>query len=214
MTAAGIQLSNATLAAAGEHIAIPEYDRSQVMVGVVHIGVGGFHRSHQAMYHDRLLREGKGFEWGICGVGVLPSDRRMQQVMRAQDCLYTLVVKRADGTREQRVIGSIVDYLFAPDDPQAVVERMAAPMTRIVSLTITEGGYNLDHITADQRHPAFELMVDALRARRDRGLAPFAVMSCDNLPARAALTAFARLRDPDLAAWIAREVYFPNSMVD
>src|SRR4051794_8557868 len=219
MTAAGIRLSNATLAAAGERVGVPEYDRDRIMVGVVHVGVGGFHRSHQAMYHDRLLREGKGFEWGICGVGVLPGDRRMKEVMRAQDCLYTLVVKRADGTREQRVMGSIVDYLFAPDERQAVVERMAAPMTRIVSLTITEGGYTLDHIADGQRHPAFELIVDALRSRRDRGIAPFAVMSCDNLPAngdvaRSALMAFARLRDPDLAAWIAREVYFPNSMVD
>src|SRR3954471_6409034 len=178
MTAAGIQLSNAPLAGAGERVPIPEYDRSRVMVGVVHVGVGGFHRSHQAMYHDRLLREGKGFEWGICGVGVLPADRRMAAVMQAQDCLYTLVVKRADGTRDQRVIGSIVDYLFAPDDPQAVVARMAAPMTRIVSLTITEGGYTLDHIADGQGHPAFELIVDALRSRRDRGLAPFAILSC------------------------------------
>ena len=115
----------------------------------MHFGVGGFHRAHQAMYLDRLMNDGKALDWGICGVGVLPQDRRMAEVMAAQDCLYTLVVKYPDGTLEPRVIGSIVDYLFAPDDPEAVLTRMADPATRIVSLTITEGGYHVNQVTGE-----------------------------------------------------------------
>ena len=107
---------------------------------MVHFGVGAFHRSHLAMYHDRLLRAGAPGDLGICGVGVMPADRAMRDALRSQDHRYTLVVKHPDGTHEPRVIGSIVDDLFAPDDPAAVVERMAAPTTLIVSLTVTEGG--------------------------------------------------------------------------
>src|SRR3954454_2065303 len=127
----------------------PTYDRSQVRTGIVHVGVGAFHRSHQAMYVDRLLEQGRAQEWGICGVGVLPSDRRMAEVMAAQDGLYTLVTKHADGTLEPRVVGSILEYLLAPDDPEAVVEKMAAESTRIVSLTVTEGGYNVNAVTGE-----------------------------------------------------------------
>jgi len=106
----------------------------------VHIGVGGFHRSHQAMYIDTLMNRGAAMDWGICGVGVQPSNTRMRDALAAQDGLYTLVLRHGDGTWEPRVIGSIVEYLFAPDDPEAVIEKMAAPTTRIVSLTVTEGG--------------------------------------------------------------------------
>jgi mannitol 2-dehydrogenase len=118
-------LGRGALAALGDEVPTPGYDRSQVTAGVVHFGVGGFHRAHQAMYHDRLLTEGKAFEYGICGVGVMPGDRAMKHVLDAQDGLYTLVVKHADGTFEPRVIGSIVEYLFAPDDPEAVIEKLA-----------------------------------------------------------------------------------------
>jgi mannitol 2-dehydrogenase len=213
----------------------PTYDRSQVRPGIVHLGVGGFHRAHQAMYVDRLLEQGQAQEWGICGVGVLPSDRRMAEVMAAQDCLYTLVVKHPDGSLDARVVGSIVEYLLAPDDPEAVVERMAAETTRIVSLTVTEGGYNIDPVTGqfnaadpDVVHDlqpgvppttSFGLVAEALARRRDRGLAPFTVVSCDNIEhngdvARRSFAAFASLRAPDLGAWVEREVPFPNSMVD
>jgi len=213
----------------------PAYDRSRVTTGVVHFGVGGFHRAHQAMYHDRLMNRGEALDWGICGVGVMPGDRLMQEALDQQDALYTLVVKHGDGTYEPRVIGAITEYLFAPDDPEAVVEKMAAQATRIVSLTVTEGGYNIHAVTGrfdagnpDVRHDlepgaaprtTFGLITEALRRRRERGLAPFTVMSCDNLQgnghlSREVFTAFARLRDPELAEWIAREVQFPNSMVD
>ncbi len=121
----------------------------QVSVGIVHVGVGGFHRAHQAMYVDRLLTKGQGAGWGICGVGVLEGDRAMRDALAGQDCLYTLVVKHPDGALEPRVIASIVEYLLAPDDPEAVIEKLAAPSTRIVSLTITEGGYNTNPVTGE-----------------------------------------------------------------
>ncbi len=207
-------LSAETLAAVGERVPVPAYDRAEVTAGVVHVGVGGFHRAHQAMYQDRLMNGGAALDWGICGVGVLPGDRRMKEALEAQDHLYTLVVKHDDGRLEPRVIGSIVEYLFVPDGPDAVVERMAAEPVRIVSLTITEGGY-----APGAGDRVFALVVEALRRRRRRGLAPFTIMSCDNLQgngdhARSALTRFARLSDPELGDWIERSVSFPNAMVD
>ena len=228
-------LNARTLAYWRGQLPAPAYDRGLVTPGVVHFGVGGFHRAHQAMYHDRLMNEGMALEWGICGVGVMAADRRMKQVLSAQDGLYTLVLKHSDGTYEPRVIGSIVEYLFAPDDPEAVIEKMAAESTRIVSLTITEGGYNIHDATGefDEASPdiirdlepgavprtTFGLITEALRRRWKRGLVPFTVMSCDNLQdngrlTKRALTAFARLADPELGDWVEREVHFPNSMVD
>jgi mannitol 2-dehydrogenase len=228
-------LNQETLSSLSASVPIPAYDRDRVRTGIVHIGVGGFHRAHEAMYLDRLLEQGKAEDWGICGVGVLPSDRRMAEVMAAQDGLYTLVVKHPDGTLEPRVVGSIVEYLLAPDDPEAVVERMADEATRIVSLTVTEGGYNVSPVTGefDATAPdvladlqpgavprtAFGLITEALVRRRQRGLPPFTVVSCDNIQgngdvARRSFSAFAGLRDPELGAWVDREVPFPNSMVD
>src|SRR5690242_10939778 len=124
----------------------PTYDRDEIGIGIVHFGVGGFHRAHQAMYIDRLLEMGLAKEWGICGVGVMPSDRKMADVMAAQNGLYTLVLENPDGTRDARTIGSIVDYRYAPDDPESVIDLLAAPSTRIISLTITEGGYNIENL--------------------------------------------------------------------
>jgi len=228
-------LNAANLPTLRDEVARPTYDRSAVTVGVVHIGVGGFHRAHQAMYLDRLMNEGKALDWGICGVGVLESDRRMAEAMKAQDCLYTLVVKHPDGRREPRVIGSLVEYLLAPDDPQAVVEKMADPATRIVSLTVTEGGYNIHAVTAqfDETNPdvqhdlapgaaprtTFALVTEALVRRRERGIDPFTILSCDNIQgngdvARRSFAAFARLRDPGLGDWVEQHVRFPNCMVD
>ncbi|MCW2633750.1 MAG: Mannitol dehydrogenase domain protein [Blastococcus sp.] len=201
----------------------------------MHLGVGGFHRSHQAMYLDRLMEAGQALDWGICGVGVLPADRAMLEAMTAQDCLYTLVVRHPDGSSDARVIGSMVEYLLAPDDPDAVVEKMAHPETRIVSLTVTEGGYNASAVTGefDVTNPAvlsdlepgaalrtsFGLVTEALVRRRARGVPPFTVVSCDNIPgnghlARSSFAAFAGLRNAELGEWVRAEVPFPNSMVD
>jgi mannitol 2-dehydrogenase len=230
-----VPLSSSTLSTLGQHLPIPAYQRAGTVPGIVHFGVGAFHRAHQAMYHDRLMNDGMALDWGICGVGVMPADLRMKEALVAQDGLYTLVVKHPDGTYEPRIIGSIVEYLFAPDDPERVIEAMATPSTRIVSLTVTEGGYNIHHVTGefDSANPAvnadlqpgatprttFGFVTEALRRRRNRGVAPFTVMSADNLQGNGHLahrvySAFARRQNPELGDWIDREVQFPNSMVD
>ncbi|WP_146360001.1 mannitol dehydrogenase family protein [Arthrobacter yangruifuii] len=230
-----MKLSEESLPHLRTSLSRPLYDRSRLTTGIVHFGVGGFHRAHQAMYLDRLMNEGKALDWAICGVGVLPQDAVMKTVMDSQDCLYTLMLKHPDGVREARVIGSIAEYLFAPDDPEAVIEKMADPATRIVSLTITEGGYNISDTTgefdpasadvaADLQDGAvpssvFGLVTEALSRRRNRGVAPFAVMSCDNVPgngevARKAFGEFSRLLDPELGQWVQESVSFPSSMVD
>ena len=148
-------------------IPTPEYDRTRVTAGVVHFGVGGFHRAHQAMYHDRLMNAGEALDWGICGAGVMPADRRMKEALDAQDGLYVLVVKHSDGTFEPRVVGSIVEYLLAEDDPEALIEKLAAETTRIVSLTVTEGGYFLDNVTGE-----FDAMNPAVAADLAGGAVP------------------------------------------
>lgn len=213
----------------------PAYNRNAITTGIVHFGFGNFHRAHQAMYVDRLMSRGEAMDWGICGVGLLPGDARMRDAMAAQDNLYTLVLKNPDGTLDPRIIGSVHEYLFAPDDPEAVLARLVDPAVRIVSLTVTEGGYHIDRTTnrfdsaapaivADAANPhrpatVFGYITEGLARRRAAGLAPFTVMSCDNLPGngditRQAVTAFAELVDSRLAAWIGATVSFPNGMVD
>jgi mannitol 2-dehydrogenase len=228
-------LTAATLPKLNPGVSLPRYERRQVTTGIVHIGVGNFHRAHEAMYIDALMNSGAAMDWGICGIGLQPSNAKMRDVMAAQDGLYTLVLRHGDGTWDARVIGSIVEFLFAADDPGAAIEKMAAPETRIVSLTITEGGYNLDAVTgefdssaaavaADLRpgtvpRTVFGLVTEALARRRERGIPAFTILSCDNIQgnghvSQRAFTAFARLRDPELADWITRHVRFPNGMVD
>lgn len=229
------ELTNATLARLDAAVATPSYDRSQLTPGIVHIGVGGFHRAHQAMYLDALMNRGEALDWAIVGVGVMPGDTRMRDALAAQDHLYTLVVKHPDGRYEPRVIGSLIDYLYAPEDPEAVIEAMSDPKIRIVSLTVTEGGYNIDPAngeydltTPDVRHDlgspevprtTFGLVIAALKRRRERGIVPFTVMSCDNIEgngdvARKMFTAHARALDGALGSWVETEVCFPNAMVD
>lgn len=196
----------------------PSYARDEVTVGIVHFGVGGFHRAHQAMYVDGLLNQGSASQWGICGVGVLPGDRRMADALGSQDGLYTLLLENPDGTRTARVIGSIVDYRYAPDDPEGVVELLAAPSTRIISLTITEGGYEVDKADTKPVN-VFGLVTEALARRRDRGITSPTVVSCDNIEgngdvARAAFMKYADRTNPGLSEWIAANTRFPNSMVD
>ena len=213
----------------------PTYDRQAASVGIVHFGFGNFHRSHVAMYLDRLMESGQGLDWGICGVGVLEHDAAMRDVMHAQDCLFTLVVRHPDGSLEPRVVGSVLEYLYGPEDAATVHRRLDDPAVRIVSLTVTEGGYlknpgtgdfDADNaaVVHDLAHPedprtAFAYIVEGLRRRRDAGAAPFTVLSCDNLQgngdyARQAVVGFARLTDPELATWIDTSVSFPNCMVD
>jgi len=234
-TAAPVRLSQNALGDLPGVLERPAYDRSAVTPGIVHFGVGGFHRAHEAMYLDALMNKGEALDWGLVGVGLMPGDARMRDALKGQDCLYTLVVKHPDGRREARVIGCIVDYLFAPDDPQVVLDRLVDPSTRIVSLTVTEGGYHVNQVTGefDASDPViaadvagdgmprsmFGFVVEAAKRRRDNGTEPFTVMSCDNLPgngdvAKKMITSFARLKDPELADWMTATIPFPNSMVD
>jgi mannitol 2-dehydrogenase len=230
-----LPLNAETLSNLPADLAVPTYDRSALRTGIVHFGVGGFHRAHEAMYLDRLMSAGAATDWAICGVGVMPADRRMRDVLVAQDGLYTLVVKAPDGTLDARVIGSIKEYLFAPDDPAAVIAKMASPEVRIVSLTVTEGGYNFNAVTGefmvdtpDVRHDltpgvaprtTFGLITAAIERRRADGLPPFTIMSCDNIQgngeaARRSFVAFATLRDSELGKYVEQSVHFPNGMVD
>ena len=216
-------------------IGMPGYSRDDVTVGIAHFGVGNFHRAHEAVFLHDLFEQGIARDWGICGIGVLPGDARMRDALVESDYTYTHIERRPDGSATARRIASIVDYRFAPDDPEAVLDLLASPTTRIVSLTITEGGYNTSSVTGrfDASAPAivadlepgavpatvFGLVVEGLARRRASGTAPFTVMSCDNLQgngevARSAFVEFATLRDPDLGAWVSEQVAFPNSMVD
>lgn len=214
-------------------VKLPAYDRTKIRSGIFHFGVGGFHRAHQALIMDNLFSMGLAHNWGICGIGILPQDKMMRDVMQKQGCLYTLVEKEKSGQLNYRVIGSIVEYLFAPDDVNVVIERLTQPEARIISLTITEGGYNINPATGEfdvdvvkddiknikQPKTVFGIVIEALRRRKERGLKGFTIMSCDNLQengciARKAFLEFAKAVDESLAEWIEANVTFPNSMVD
>ncbi len=233
-TSPPIPLNQANLLRLSASIPSPVYDRERLVQRIVHIGVGGFHRAHQAVYLDDLLSSHIEIDWGICGVCLLPQDEKMYRAMKLQDCLYTVVEQSASGSRA-RIVGSITDILFAPENPQAVIEKMASPECQIVSLTITEGGYYVDEGSGgfDAQHPdilhdlanpedpkcSFGYLAAALESRRRRGLAPFTLMSCDNMQSngdvfKGTFLAFATLYKPALAAWLAEKGAFPNSMVD
>lgn len=212
----------------------PAYDRSRLTPGIVHIGLGNFHRAHMAVYLDDLFAKGVGQDWAIIGAGVRAPDARMREALLAQDCLSTVIELDPKGKTARRV-GSMIDFLPVEADNAALIAAMSQPHIRIVSLTVTEGGYYVDpatgrfdpthpDIVADGRTPAapataFGAILAALKARRAAGIAPFTVMSCDNLPGNghvtaAAVVGLARLSDPALADWVAAHVAFPNGMVD
>ncbi len=228
-----MRLSTQTLSQVPSTIQKPAYDRHAVNVSIVHLGLGAFHRAHQAVFTDTVLASGD-LSWGILGAGMVSSS--MKDALQPQDGLYTLAEKGADG-ETLRVIGAIIDVLGGASDAdkQQLLAKMSDASTRIVSLTVTEKGYYLDlatgtlklqapEIVADLATPAtprtiLGLIVYALKNRRAAGIAPFTVMSCDNLPnngrlAKAAVLAFARELDTDLAAWIDTHVAFPCTMVD
>ncbi|AUH32984.1 mannitol dehydrogenase family protein [Paracoccus tegillarcae] len=225
------KLSDATLSQIGHPV--PTYDRTSLTPGILHFGVGNFHRAHQAVYLDRLMNAGGGRDFAIVGAGVMPGDQRMRDTLAGQDNLYTVVEQSADAS-QARVIGPMIDYI-APGNSAQVIAQLSEPSIRIASLTITEGGYFIDANTGhfDPAHPAiaadgqnpdaagtvFGLLVAGLRARRAAGTQPFTVMCCDNIPhngviTREAVVETARLSDPELAEWIAENVAFPNGMVD
>ncbi len=229
------ELNQHSIATLGNTVDVPTYDRSKVKSGIVHIGVGGFHRAHQAAYINELLKTPGNEQWGICGVGLLEANRGLRDVLAKQDNLYTLTVRHPNGQVDNKVIGSMVEFLFAPENKQAVIDKMAHPDTKIVSLTITEGGYNLHPATGefDYSNPdiihdianplqpitAFGYISAALKQRKEQGLAAFTVQSCDNIQhnghvTRKMLLAFVQKQDSELAHWIEQHVAFPNAMVD
>ncbi|MFJ6325084.1 MULTISPECIES: mannitol dehydrogenase family protein [unclassified Rhizobium] len=226
------KLSLATLQEAAAKAAIPTYDPKSLSAGIVHFGVGNFHRAHQAVYLDDLFNAGEAHDWAIIGAGVLPSDAAMREKLAAQDFLTT-VVEQDNNRTAARVTAPMIDILPV-GDAKAIIAKLADPTIRIVSMTITEGGYFIDAsgkfnpahpaISADGQNPdapktVFGLIVAGLKARRAAGLQPFTVMSCDNIPhnggvTKAAVVGTARLSDPAFADWIAANVAFPNGMVD
>lgn len=229
-----IKLSNATLNELPEEISRPTYDRSALTPGIVHIGLGNFHRAHQAWYLHSLFQQGLNLDWAIIGAGVRPYDEQMRQKMKSQDYLTTLIELDPAG-KSVEVIGSMIDYVPVEDGNAPLIEQMADPSIRIVGLTVTEGGYYIDPVTKgfDAKHPdiqhdasnpdrprtAFGAMVAALKLRHKHNVAPFTGLCCDNLQGngtilRQTVVSLAKLSDPQLADWINENCSFPNSMVD
>ncbi|MCB8822346.1 mannitol dehydrogenase family protein [Microvirga rosea] len=227
-------LSLSTLPSLPAAIDRPTYERGSLRPGILHIGVGNFHRAHQAVYLDDLFRAGRDRDWALIGAGVRSGDQAMRDALAPQDWLTT-VVELEPGAHRARVTGSMVDFVPVREDGRAIVEALDDPRLRIVSLTVTEGGYCIDPATGafnpdhpeirhDAAHPdspkgVFGILAAALRRRREQGVAPFTVMSCDNIPgnghvAMNAVAGLLDLYDPALAAFVRQEVAFPNSMVD
>ncbi len=228
------RLSLATLGQLLPSVGVPGYRRDELSPGIAHIGVGNFHRAHQAAYLDELFERGSDHDWAIVGTGVRESDAEMGRDLAAQDFLTTVVTQEAAHS-QARVTGAMIDFV-APGETAAILERLVDPRTRIVSLTVTEGGYYIDPATQafDPGHPdivadaadrlaapktAFGLIAAGLLRRRATGLPPFTVMSCDNLPGNGHVTADAvaglvDLISPADARWLRESVAFPNGMVD
>ncbi|WP_224815523.1 mannitol dehydrogenase family protein [Hasllibacter sp. MH4015] len=216
------------------HIDTPRYRPEDLSAGIVHIGLGNFHRAHQAWYLHRLMQQGKALDWAIIGAGVRSYDAKMRDKLAAQDYLTTLI-ELSPGRTGVEVIGPMIDYLPIEEGNAALIAQMAEPAIRIVSLTVTEGGYYTDPVTGafDADHPdirhdvgsphapatVYGAIVEALRQRRAAGHGAFTVQSCDNLQGngdilRQTVLGLARLIDDDLADWIGQAAAFPNSMVD
>jgi mannitol 2-dehydrogenase len=230
-----IKLNAKNLFQLPKEVLIPSYDRSVIKAGIAHIGIGAFHRSHEAYYTDQVLHRNDTTSWGICGIALLDSDRKIFNTLSDQDGLYTLMTTEADGNLKARVIGSIVEWLFAPDNPDAVIEKMAHPDIKIISLTITEGGYNFSAASGefqigepliqwDLKNPenpktVFGYITQALKRRRERGIPGLTIQSCDNIQKngdllKRMLLTYVNNAEPGLTTWIEDKVTFPNSMVD
>ena len=227
------RLSRATLSGLRPGIAVPSYQASDLKPGILHFGLGNFHRAHQAVYLDRLFNQGKSRDFAVIGTGVRSADRAMHDALQPQDWLTTVVEQEADES-VARVTGAMLG-MIPPEERGRIVQQLADPAIRIVSITVTEGGYFIDPATGqfnpefpevarDGRNPddpqtVFGLIARGLKLRREAGTKPFTVMSCDNIPhngivARNAVAGVARLYDKGLADWIAENASFPNGMVD
>jgi mannitol 2-dehydrogenase len=214
-------------------VATPRYGRTSLTPGIVHFGVGNFHRAHLAVYLDDLFNMGLDHDWAIVGAGVMPFDEAMRDRLAPQDYLTTVVEQDANYSAA-RVTGSMIDFI-PPSERARLMALLVDPAIRIVSLTVTEGGYMINPATGkfDPSHPAlqrdaknpddptsvFGLILHGLKERKAKGIAPYTVMSCDNVPhngvvTRNAVAGLARLMDARLADWVEKNVAFPNAMVD
>ena len=225
-----VPLNATTLPTHADRVRVPTYDRTTLTPSVVHMSVGGFSRAHQLVYFEELADRGS-TDWGVVGIGL--HSPQMRDALAPQDNLFTVVERDADGERA-RVVGAMIDYVYAPEDPDRVLEILTDERTRLVTMTVTGTAYRIDphsgafepddETRADLEHPQeprsiFGYLVEGLDRRRRAGIAPFTVLSCDNMQsngeaARAAVLGYARLRDEVLARWIADHVAFPSSMVD
>lgn len=211
------------------------YNREQVKAGILHIGVGNFHRAHEAFFTNQLLENTAQQNWGICGAMLLPGDEHLYKALKEQSGEYTLTVCGRDGKDEAYLIGSLVELIWGVENPEAVINKVADKDIRILTLTITEGGYNIEKSTGefmlnnepvkhDLQYPAspktvFGFVAEGLRRRKALGNGPVTILSCDNLQhngntARKAFTSFIKAQDAELGAWVDENVTFPNSMVD
>ena len=212
------------------------YDRKSVKPGILHFGVGNFHRAHQEAYTDALMSiDACQYGWGIAGAMLLPSDERLYRALKEQNGEYTLTICGRDGYEETRVIGSLTDVVWAQEDPESIINLVADGDIRIISMTITEGGYNIDkesgafmtgssqiaHDLVNRQKPktVFGFIAEGLRRRRENGAGGVTLLSCDNLQhngdtARKAFMSFFKAQDNELAVWAEENVSFPNSMVD
>ncbi|WP_062112821.1 mannitol dehydrogenase family protein [Aureimonas sp. AU40] len=225
------RISNNTLPELGERIAVPAYDRAGLKPGIAHFGVGNFHRAHQCVYLDDLFATGRDHDWAVVGLSVRVEDKPAFADMAAQDGLFT-VTEVDEGVFRPRAVGSITK-LVEPGDRDAILATLNAPEIRIVTLTVTEGGYYIAGDKPDLNHPdlvadtddlesarsVFGLILSAIRSRRAAGAPAFTVLSCDNLPhngdlTRGIVTGLAARVDPELANFVSTEIAFPNSMVD
>ena len=229
-----IVLSRETLGSLPDYVSRPQYKYNDLKPGIIHIGYGNFHRAHQSLYMDDLFNQGLDLDWAIVGSGVRPHDSKIREILQKQD-LLTTVVELQPGENTARVTSPLVDFLPVEKGNSSLVNALSSPWARIVSLTITEGGYFIDPATGEFDPECPELIVDAenpnqpisvfgalvlgLKQRRKAGVPPFTLMSCDNLPGNGDVTkevvlGTANMIDSDLARWIEGEVAFPNGMVD
>ena len=227
-----MRLNKENLRRFSDAVRVPTYDRNALTPGILHLSVGNFHRGHMAVYLDELFEQGEDLDWAVIGASLRPSAVEMRKSLKAQDYLTT-VVELAPSAISAHIVSSMVDFL--PSDPLEILDVLSDGKIRIVSLTITESGYYIDAATGEfsADHPEmirdakspdtpvslFGVIVKALKLRRDTGIEPFTVLSCDNLPGngdvtRQTIVGLASLSNPELADWIASSVSFPNSMVD
>jgi len=229
-----IRLDENNLSLIRERIEVPGYERRKIKAGIVHIGVGNFHRSHQAYYTNQVLS--KRFDnWGICGVGLMKEDLKRYKTFNQQDGLYTLISKESKGSFQAMVIGSIIEYLYGPMHSMAVIQKMSDPDIKIISLTITEGGYNFDANTGefifsdpliqwDMTHPVdpktvFGFLTQALKSRMLSGIPGLTILSCDNIQqngdiCKKMLLSYITEAEPGIIEWVLKNCTFPNCMVD